>query len=90
MTTDARLKWLSLDYAQSEPGQIAGELLEARGRIAQLEGALHCELARHGEHYCDVCQKHVRATAQTPPHLRGPIIQAFAETNGVPPQGEKP
>src|ERR1700677_3294394 len=29
-------------------------------------------------------------TLETPPHLRGPIIQAHADTNGVPPQSETP
>jgi hypothetical protein len=49
MITDERLKWLSsADYAASEPGQIAGELLTARARIAQLEAAL-LELAK-GKH----------------------------------------
>ena len=41
MTTDDRLKWLSgSEYAHSEPGQIAAELLTARVRIATLEAAL--------------------------------------------------
>lgn len=26
--------------------------------------------------------------SKTPPHLRGPVIQAHADTNGVPPQSE--
>jgi hypothetical protein len=40
MITDARLRWLSghdcPDYLNSEPGQIAGELLQARARITEL------------------------------------------------------
>ena len=41
MITDDRLRHLSSpDYAKSEPGQIASELLEARERITALEAQL--------------------------------------------------
>jgi hypothetical protein len=56
MITDDRLRHLSSsDYAQSEPGQIAAELLVARERIAKLEGFLRRMLPEGIEQTCDDC-----------------------------------
>lgn len=40
MITDERLQWLAENYGNSEPGQIARELLEARELIDRLEGEI--------------------------------------------------
>jgi len=66
-------------------------------RIAALEA--HIAATPHGdncyltdEYPGNVCRCGKEAalsgarTAQRPPHLRGPIIQAYADTNGVPPE----
>lgn len=51
MITDKRLQWLSgPDYNETEPGEIAAELLTARARIAALEAGLR----RYGQH-TEVC-----------------------------------
>ena len=56
MISDNRLRWLSgPDYIRSEPGQVAAELLAARGTIAALEArcqqadAILAIVKRHAE-----------------------------------------
>jgi hypothetical protein len=41
-------------------------------------------------HTVEVINAALASAPETPPHLRGPIIQAYADTNGVPPQAETP
>jgi hypothetical protein len=63
-------------------------------RIAAFEALLltaNCPNERNTGHertwQCQWCDERLRLTeSETPPHLRGPIIQAHADTNGVPPQ----
>lgn len=62
--------------------QAIEELAALRARVAALEAALRT--------ICPQCDMPLneRTALETPPHLRGPIIQAYADSNGVPPQAE--
>jgi hypothetical protein len=58
---------------------------QCRGVVTELEsrewsGLTHDDIRMIGGIINDA-----RKSAETPPHLRGPIIQAHADTNGVPP-----
>ena len=65
--TDSRLQWLSHpDYAQSELGQIAAELLNARGHIGELKQKLLEEIDMFNGAVVDLnlCRTQVAALTQ--------------------------
>lgn len=84
---DALVAEMQLQAKSLEDCRDLREGLEAR--VAALEAALREE--HGGKHYepeCPLCVVLEGSAPETPPHLRGEIIQAYADSNGVPPQSE--
>ena len=79
---DGLIKQLaSLERRYMDLGELAARYGDALREIDRCKDCgNHCSciamVALHG------------AIADTPPHLRGPVIQAYADSNGIPPQSE--
>lgn len=93
---DAKLlAFVVLDEPWADPDDdvrtLARQFLRAEERIAELEA--ENESLRHSLYDCTeqganivvIVARALGTSKETPPYLRGPIIQAHADTNGVPP-----